>query len=314
MEPLLTIGIPAFNSEKYIIKAIQSIYDQNFSNFEIIAVDDCSSDRTFDKLKEISLLDKRIKIIRHSINKGICYTRNEIIGLSSGKYFVWLDSDDFFIPDSFNSILRLLESCPSFNKIVICNAFLQKEKTSKKDRLFSKREKFKRLGFEDLIYAVAIGDVIPSYPWIFVGNTALFKKIKYPLDGKMFVDDQLTSYSLIALAQKVLYSDRPLVNHVIRENSDSHNSGFYTRLFQTYRFLYADFDLRKIKSDLMLKSELCLALDSAKFKKNKKMVYETSNKIKHIRPNRKLFSCKTLVLSFVLAHFPFIFWSFYKLH
>ena len=86
--------------EKYIEKALFSILNQSFQDFEIIIVNDNSEDNTDIILKKFSFYDKRIKIINHNINKGVYYSRMESIFNAFGKYILLMDPDDIFINEN----------------------------------------------------------------------------------------------------------------------------------------------------------------------------------------------------------------------
>ena len=91
---LVSVIIPTFNVENYIVQSLESIINQTYKNLEIIIVDDCSTDRTFEILKKISKKDSRIKLFRNLKNLKICKTLNKAIKISTGEYIVRMDGDD----------------------------------------------------------------------------------------------------------------------------------------------------------------------------------------------------------------------------
>lgn len=91
MKPEVTIIVIAHNEEKYISKSINSILGQYFKNFELIVVDDCSTDRTFDEI--ISINDKRLVVIRNEAQLGPVESRNRGIRQAKGKYLFFTDGD-----------------------------------------------------------------------------------------------------------------------------------------------------------------------------------------------------------------------------
>ena len=93
-KPKISIFLPTYNKEKYIRKAISSIQNQTLKDIEIIAVNDCSNDKTLEILKNLSLTDKRIKIVNNKNNSGLLYSRAMGIIHSSGEYLMNLDPDD----------------------------------------------------------------------------------------------------------------------------------------------------------------------------------------------------------------------------
>ena len=95
--PYVSICIPAYNMKDYIEKAIISILNQSFQNFEIIVVNDNSKDKTLKVIKKLQLKDERIKLINHSKNTGVYSSRVDSILASKGKYLMLMDSDDMLI-------------------------------------------------------------------------------------------------------------------------------------------------------------------------------------------------------------------------
>lgn len=95
--PKISIVIPCYNSEEYLKECLQSVLSQTFSDFEIICIDDCSSDKTKAILQSYD--DCRIHIISNSENKGLPISRNIGIQHSKGEYIFFLDSDDFLAND-----------------------------------------------------------------------------------------------------------------------------------------------------------------------------------------------------------------------
>lgn len=95
--PFLSICISTYNSEKYIEKAILSIINQSFKDFEIIVVNDNSIDKTFEILMKLQKEDTRIKIINHSQNLGTYHSRVEGVLNSKSKYILFLDPDDMIL-------------------------------------------------------------------------------------------------------------------------------------------------------------------------------------------------------------------------
>ena len=91
---LVSVVMPNYNSEKYISEAIQSVLDQNFSNFEFIIIDDCSSDQSCNIIQKYAKKDNRILAKRNEKNLKVSKTLNEWINLSKWKYIAIMHSDD----------------------------------------------------------------------------------------------------------------------------------------------------------------------------------------------------------------------------
>ena len=94
---MVSIIMPSYNGEKFIAKAIQSVIDQTYTDWELIVIDDCSSDGTRKVLEGFS--DSRIKKHYNFSNQGIAYTRNRGLELAKGDYIALLDDDDVYDKD-----------------------------------------------------------------------------------------------------------------------------------------------------------------------------------------------------------------------
>lgn len=114
--PLVSVSMPAFNSERYIAEAIESILAQTYQNFELIIVDDGSTDRTREIIE--SFTDPRIIKVYSDRNRGLITTRNRIAQLAKGKYLALLDADDRAFPDRLALQVAYLEA----NHADLCGA------------------------------------------------------------------------------------------------------------------------------------------------------------------------------------------------
>ena len=106
-KPNLSVVIPIYNKEKIIKRTINSIQNQNMYNYEIILVNDCSTDNTLSVIKDIKINDPRIKIIENQKNMGTLYSRCIGTLSSKGKYILPLDNDDMYLYEyAFNDIFN----------------------------------------------------------------------------------------------------------------------------------------------------------------------------------------------------------------
>ena len=108
MRPEISVIITTYNTEKYIERAICSVLDQTFQSFEIIVVDDASSDGTVDVVR--SMADERIRLVVREKNIGMGACRNIATKLAKGRWIALLDSDDWYDPGRFDKLLELARS------------------------------------------------------------------------------------------------------------------------------------------------------------------------------------------------------------
>ena len=107
-EPLVTVFMPVYNSEKYLKEALDSIINQTYKNLEILLVDDGSTDHSVNIIKSYS--DRRIRLIENGENKGIPYTRNVGLMEATGKYIAIMDSDDISHPLRIEKQVEYMEN------------------------------------------------------------------------------------------------------------------------------------------------------------------------------------------------------------
>jgi glycosyltransferase involved in cell wall biosynthesis len=106
--PFFSVVIPLFNKEKYIQNAIVSIQNQTYTNFELIIIDDGSTDNSAEKVKPY--LSEKIKLIAHDKNKGLSAARNTGIQKATSDYITFLDADDTWLPTYLEAIKYLIEN------------------------------------------------------------------------------------------------------------------------------------------------------------------------------------------------------------
>lgn len=112
---MISIIMPVYNTELYLETAILSVLMQSYNDFELICIDDCSTDSSLRILEKFADLDSRIKIIKNDTNKGLSINRNNGIKIAKGDYILFLDSDDWL---AFNT-LEILSAAAEENNLDI---------------------------------------------------------------------------------------------------------------------------------------------------------------------------------------------------
>ena len=135
---LITIGMTCFNAEDTIIRAVQSAQRQNWLNFEIVIVDDDSTDGSIKLIEEIQKEDRRIFLHQHEKNQGVAAARNTIIGKAKGEYIAFFDDDDESLPDrlskQYERLSRFQREHPGVP--VLCYCHRTYFKLGEKKRIF----------------------------------------------------------------------------------------------------------------------------------------------------------------------------------
>lgn len=108
-KPLVSIGMPTYNGERFIRKAIDSLLVQDYKDFELIISDNASTDKTQQILYEYAAVDKRVRIIAQYYNIGILPNFKTVLSPVSGKYFMWAADDDYWYPEFISTLVEELE-------------------------------------------------------------------------------------------------------------------------------------------------------------------------------------------------------------
>lgn len=105
----ISIIVPVYNVEKYLKECLDSILRQTFRDYEIICINDCSTDNSLQVLKEYEKEHMEIKVINNPINKGLSYSRNIGLEIAKGKYIAFVDSDDYLIVNALEILHKEAE-------------------------------------------------------------------------------------------------------------------------------------------------------------------------------------------------------------
>lgn len=107
--PLVTVITPAYNAERFIGETIESVQAQTYENWEMVIVDDLSTDQTVHIVKEYAQRDSRIKLIQLEKNSGPAVARNTAMDNGQGRYIAFLDSDDEWLPEKLEKQLKFMQ-------------------------------------------------------------------------------------------------------------------------------------------------------------------------------------------------------------
>ena len=108
MNELVSIIMPSYNTGRFISDTINSVLSQTYTNWELIIVDDCSTDNT-DEIVNPFLTDTRIKYLKNEKNSGAAVSRNRALREATGKWIAFLDSDDLWLPEKLEKQIEFME-------------------------------------------------------------------------------------------------------------------------------------------------------------------------------------------------------------
>lgn len=200
-KPTVSIVLPTYNNATLLPKAIESILQQSFQNFELIIINDCSSDNTEHVVE--TFVDKRIVYLKNDINKGAPVSRNIGINASRGEYIAFTDDDDIWFPQKLEKQMKLFSEASTKVGVVYSGRFIT---DSGKTKYFPSRKLKPKEGMihQDLL---ARG---------FVANSTILAKREY-LDKAGYYDPnfpRLQEWELMIRVSKYCsfrYINEPLV-------------------------------------------------------------------------------------------------------
>lgn len=201
---MISVIVISYNAERTIARCIDSILGQTYRDFELIIINDGSSDGTVDIIRKYSEVDSRIRIHSRS-NKGVAYTRQEGLDMAVGEYSIFVDADDWVEPDFLESLYR--RAVTSEADMVMCDMLVERRN---KTEYLSERPK-------SLDAALLLGQMINELHGSLCNK--LISKDAYLRTGTRFLPDLdccEDQYVVIALLSKnisVSYIDRALYHY-----------------------------------------------------------------------------------------------------
>lgn len=222
---LISVVIPIYNVEKYLVRCIESIINQTYTKLEIILVNDGSNDNCGSICNEYAEKDNRIIVI-HKENGGLSDARNAGLKIATGEYICFIDSDDYIHEKMIDTLYNLIIdnnaqiSVCSFRKVY--DSFLNYAKEKKdKNIIINKLNNVEALNnlFNELYLTTVVA-------WNKLYNKELFENIEYPKNK--YHEDEYTTYQLIYKAQKIVYTNQVLYYYLQRNNSITGDAGTFS--------------------------------------------------------------------------------------
>lgn len=218
-QEIISIIVPVYNVESYFPKCIESICNQTYYNLEIILVDDGSTDESGTMCDQYAQKDKRIKVI-HKKNGGLADARNVGIEVATGEYLAFVDSDDYIHPQMYEIFYRGIQKNNA--QMAVCQ-FQDVEENEVCFKTLKHKKEWIIIESEDEKFKYSLGDyttVCFTVAWNKLYRAELFKDIRYPY-GKIH-EDEFTTYKIIELCNKIVYTDEILYYYVQRKDSITH--------------------------------------------------------------------------------------------
>ena len=303
----LTIIVPVYNVEKYLKKCIDSILEQTYTDFELLLIDDGSTDTSPKICDEYAKKDKRVKVI-HQKNSGLSGARNKGIENSNGKYLLFIDSDDYIDLDYFEKLMTVateeVDIVISGKYYEDSNYNLLKKTGEIKPGYISKEETLEKM--------LTFNEIDTSFcDKLF--NRKLFNNILFPV-GRYY-EDLATAYKVIEISTKIYILGCPKYHYILRENSITNSSFGKKNLdminfsFELYNYIIENHGDLKPSADVFLCYQLSRILQDLylydkekQYQKEKKQYKKQYNTVlKESLFNRKIPFKKKILL--ILIYF-----------
>ena len=223
MNQKVSVIIPAYNSEKYVSRMLESVLNQTYSNVECIIIDDGSTDNTYKIIQQYKeKFDKKGKVLKllNQENKGQAAALNLGLKQVTGEYLIWADSDDYFELDAFEAMVDSLDKNKD-RDLVRANAVTRLEDNIKE--IYEKREQ-KDYTQKNILddYIIAKQDKIPTYIGIIMTRFSYFKEKNKGIEiDESRVGQNLQMIIPITYNAKAYCLNKIVYNYIIREDSHS---------------------------------------------------------------------------------------------
>ena len=177
--PVISIGMPIFNAGRCLRAAVLSIVQQSFTRWELIIIDDASTDGALDSIRDLD--DPRIKIVEGTDNRGLASRLNEAVGFARGAYFARMDQDDISHPERLARQLDFLESQRDVDVVGTRCVLIDEEDQASGILEFPENH-------DDVCRRPWRGILMPHPTWM--GKTEWFRQHHYRSPGSYFCEDQ----------------------------------------------------------------------------------------------------------------------------
>lgn len=202
--PTISILCPTFNHQRFIKFFIQSCIHQTFSDFELIIVDDCSTDGNVEEILQFQ--DPRIQVIRHEFNRGINATLNTAFEKARGKYIVFMAGDDMFKPNALEVLYKTHQSNPQALAIYPRISRIDVSGNEKEEVVAWATDKSR----EEILHKIFMHTNCLTSPGMSMSKEN-FAKILYPLDNAMCLHQDVQMHIKILSAGEILVMTESLI-------------------------------------------------------------------------------------------------------
>ena len=218
MAQIVTIGIPIYQSEKYIKQTLESALNQDYPNIEYILIDDGSNDKSLSIIKEIQEnhpKNKNIKVIAHTNNMGVSATRNQIIKLTQGDYLFFMDSDDMISP---HTIALLMQKINEYQADIVMGSY-EKTSLSGDHSLYQYPDLFFESNNEFANFAYRKYAGIQASACNFLIKTSILREHQLRFRNSKFWEDTVFTLELVTFIERAVLLSNITYSYLCRKGS-----------------------------------------------------------------------------------------------
>ena len=214
-ETLLSVIIPVYNVEEYLVKCVESILNQTYRSLEVILVNDGSKDASGSICDKLAAKDPRVKVI-HKENGGLSSARNAGMDAATGEYITFVDSDDWIEADAYEHLMALIER---YQVKLVCGGNFDVDGGTGNKTLGLTPKKEEVITAEEFVARMFLWDGCDSSACDKVYHRSLLETFRYP-EGRV-CEDVAVTYKIVLSTDRVALSDRPFYNYYHRPGSIS---------------------------------------------------------------------------------------------
>lgn len=231
-QPLISVIIPVYNGAKTVGKAIKSVLNQTYTNFELLIIDDGSKDNSLDICQQFARKDPRIRLV-HKENEGIMQTRWQAIGMATGDYLAWLDSDDWF---ARGALEKMITAALAHNADLVCaGAYKVLDKWGLlKTPMYKNEDKFYAQNHLEKYHKVYIHGLIPYSVWDKLYKRSLFNNVDFKPLNISFAEDMYLNMLVSPNITSICFISDYVYYYRFGGGTCDYNPNFWTAHYAAY--------------------------------------------------------------------------------
>lgn len=230
----LSVIMPVHNGESYVSNMIDSVISQEYTDLELIVIDDGSSDGTVQVVEQYVNQDKRVRLVIHSINEGVSAARNTGLDHAQGEYVAFVDADDRLHPSMYKKLICAIEEYDC--DISMCRIYYDNEGTGEEELLPEIQEGV----LTDGDYRRLINGLIDINQYVFAGTVRYVFRRSILQDKRFDIrifyrEDLAFLFEVLAVKRKIYYAD--FVGYYYVRNQGSAVERYHKELFENIMYV-----------------------------------------------------------------------------